>query len=379
MKWNKFLIVALSVVISTVIFSSCKKKKQEEKEEENQVEEYDRKTMLSNLANNYIVPAYANYANQATTLEAKVSAFNTTTDEANLLALRTQWETTLLAWQEVSFLEFGPAANVALISQTNIYPVDTTLIKNNISSGTYNLQSTSNFVAKGFQALDYLINGTGTTDAAIVNYFLSSTNAKTYLTDVVAEIKQLANQVSGEWNNTYKNTFVENSASNSEGSSVSESVNALSLIYEAHIRKGKIGLPVGVFNGFTQEPMPSHVEAYFYKKSMLFAAKSMEGIYNFINGINYTTEENGQGYDDYLNFVNATYNGEKLSVAINNQINTIISATNSTNDPFSVEVVNNNSATKQLYDKYQALVPLIKVDMTSALGVLVTYQDNDGD
>ena len=41
--------------------------------------------------------------------------------------------------------------------------------------------------------------------------------------------------------------------------------------------------------------------------------------------------------------------------------------------------MNNKTALSVTYAELQRLVPYIKVDMTSALGVLITYQDNDGD
>ena len=49
------------------------------------------------------------------------------------------------------------------------------------------------------------------------------------------------------------------------------------------------------------------------------------------------------------------------------------------NDPLSNEILTNKDDVTTCYSKLQELVPLMKVDMTSALGVLITYQDNDGD
>ena len=99
----------------------------------------------------------------------------------------------------------------------------------------------------------------------------------------------------------------------------------------------------------------------------------------FINGIGYSNEENGVGFDDYMNFVNAEYNSESLSNVINNKFNEISNGLNSLNDPLSNEVTINKTGVQEVYQELQQLVPFIKVDMTSALGVLITYQDNDGD
>ena len=44
-----------------------------------------------------------------------------------------------------------------------------------------------------------------------------------------------------------------------------------------------------------------------------------------------------------------------------------------------MEIQTNKTQVDNAYEKLQQLVPLLKVDLTSALGVLITYADNDGD
>ena len=80
-----------------------------------------------------------------------------------------------------------------------------------------------------------------------------------------------------------------------------------------------------------------------------------------------------------MDFVNAQYNGENLSIATNNQFQLIKDNLSQLNDPLSDEILTNKVNVSNAYENMQQLVPLIKVDMTSALGVLITYQDNDGD
>ena len=48
-------------------------------------------------------------------------------------------------------------------------------------------------------------------------------------------------------------------------------------------------------------------------------------------------------------------------------------------DPLWQYVVENQSATYDVFAELQSLVVLWKVDMMSSLGVLITYQDNDND
>ena len=177
-----FSIMAVSIV-------ACKPDETTEPDANgNTTENFDRTALLTNLANNYIIPAYAEYETQTASLQNLITSFTTAPTEADLQALRTQWETTLLVWQDVAFLEFGPATKLVLSSQTNIYPTDTTDINDNIASGSYNLDIQGNFDAKGFQAIDYLINGKADSDSAIVAYYNSTPNAGIYLQDVIDEI-----------------------------------------------------------------------------------------------------------------------------------------------------------------------------------------------
>ena len=46
---------------------------------------------------------------------------------------------------------------------------------------------------------------------------------------------------------------------------------------------------------------------------------------------------------------------------------------------FYEEILNNNQAMEDTYTEMQKAVRLLKVDMTSAMSVTITYTDNDGD
>lgn len=372
MKTNKLIVSSLVIFLGLAV--QCK-----EKPTENSPEKYDTKAMVTNVASNYIIPAYNNYKNQTTDLKSAISTFTSSPTEANLTNCQTIWKTTALAWQDVAMLEFGPAEGMSLKSQTNIFPVDTTLIKSNISSNSYNLQLPSNFDAKGLQSLDYLLFLPNLSASQIVDYYTNTTHAKTYINTVATELNTNATAVYNEWNSTYKTAFMTNVESNAVGTSVSNMVNALSLHYEAFVRKGKVGIPLGVFNGVSQQIMPGHVEGFYSGQSLDLAVHSMQSIKEYINGYTYSTSTNGEGLADYLDFVKAQNNGQNLSVALDNKINTIVSNLNALSPTLNAAINTNNSAVHTLYQSMQQLVPLIKVEMTSNIGVLISYQDSDGD
>ena len=380
----------LSISVAILLIASCQKKGCTDptainydataKKDDNscEYEDFDKQGLLTNIADNYIIPSINNYKSNVITLDSLVESFTQTPSEEALVDVRNAWVNTLLSWQDISFLDFGPANYIILKEQTNLFPADTTLIEDNISSGTWNLEYNSNYDAKGFQALDYLLNKRGYTDAELVTYLTSSQNSKNYLNDITDDLLANINYVSSEWV-TYKDNFINDFETNSQGSAISNMINALCLHYEFYLRRGKVGLPLGVFNGFSQQEMPELVECYHYGQSLPFCKRAVTSLHNYINGVSYSNEENGLGLDDYMNFVNAEYNDESLSTVIDNQFSEITTGLNSLNDPLSNEVIINKADVQVVYQKLQQLVPYIKVDMTSALGVLITYQDNDGD
>tara|TARA_B100000809_G_C15111186_1_gene520673 strand:- start:235 stop:1380 length:1146 start_codon:yes stop_codon:yes gene_type:complete len=372
-------LTGLTFCLALLILVGCSKKDQEVLPEGPSSSEFDRVELLTNYANKYIKPAYAAYYSEVNSLKNEVSTFTSTLTVTSLQSLRNKWENTLLIWQDVAFLEFGPAANISLRAQTNVYPVDTALINSNILSGTYNLQVSANFDAKGLQAIDYLLYGVADNDIDIVNYFNNNSNARTFLQDVINDLEANTKSVNSNWQGAYSTSFIANSASTAQGSSVSDIINAISQHYEAYVRKGKVGFPAGVFNGFSQTPMPLHVEGYYSNKSLPYVYRSLSSLQDFVNGNAYSNSNTGSGLDDYMVFVNANNNGAALHSLINNQFSVIKTELDKINDPLSNEVSTNNTAVKVVYQKMQQMVGYIKVDMTNALEVIVTYQDTDGD
>ena len=348
-------------------------------------EDYDKLSLLTNLADNYIIPSLDAYKSKIITLNIHVDSFITNPSISNLTLIRTNWEDALLNWQDIGFLDFGPSEYILLRKQTNTFPIDTTELNNSITLADWNLEYTSSYDSKGLQALDYLLFKPGHTDNELITYFQNNENARNYLKALSEDLNQNINYVSDQWI-TYREDFINdfevttsNLSTNSQGSSISNIINALCLHYEFYVRRGKVGLPLGVFNGFSQLELPELVECYYSGKSTQNLVRSINSLRKYVTGSSYLNNDNGLGLDDYMDFVNAEQNSQQLSTVIDNQFLTILEELNNINGPLSEEIINNKSQITQTYQELQQLVPYMKVDMTSALGVLITYQDNDGD
>jgi predicted lipoprotein len=358
-------------------FLSCKKEKDKEPEPES---DFDRKAMLENIGNMIIIPGYENLNNKVVQLDSAVVVFNASPDLSNLSALQNAFKGAYMAWQKVSVFEFGPAEQALLRTNTNTFPTDTAQIITNVNSGSYNLSLVSNIDAKGFPAIDYLLFGIGSDNVAILNKYVADAGAaerKTYLHDVVNEIKLNVNNVYNGWKasgGNYISTFV-SAMGTDVGSSIGYLVNQLNYDFES-LKNYKIGIPLGKKTLGT--PLPEKTEAHYSGISVQLASAHLKAIEGIYLGRKYD-ETDGAGLDEYLVYLKSQYNSGLLSDAIKNQLSTAATKLDAVPDPLSETILNNAAVVDAAYMELQKQVVLFKTDMPSALGVLITYQDNDGD
>jgi hypothetical protein len=341
---------------------------------------FDTTAILTNWADNIIIPSYQNFKTKLQIVVTNSNTFTATPTEGNLQALRSSWIDAYKAYQYIAMYNFGKAEELNLNATSNTYPTNAAGIELNITNGGYNLTLLSQFDKQGFPALDYLINGLGANDAAILTFYTSNAKAnnyKQYLTDVVSRLNTNTEAVVSDWNSGYRNSYIANN-----GTSVSSSVNKTTNLFvknlEKDIRSGKIGIPAGIFsNGvkFTEK-----VEGYYnntISKELLNAA--VKANQDFFNGKHFNSTTTGASLKSYLDFLNATKNNQKLSDLINNQYTTINSVNNTLNNSFSQQINTDNSKMISAYDAIQQNVIYIKLDMMQALKITIDYVDGDGD
>ena len=268
-----------------------------------------------------------------------------------------------LSWQNVSIFEFGPAENEALKSNVNVYKTDTIQINNNISSGTYELDQISMKDAKGFPALDFLLNSKS--DSNTIMLLQSSINYGLYTKAVMQNLKQKANKVVSDWSN-YTSTYTAQTGTD-VGSSTGLLVNALNQHYEVFFRDNKIGIPLGIRSSGIARP--DFVEGIYGEYSLDLAIANFKAMRNIYNG------GNGYGLDDYLSSSNAA----ELNNTIQTQLEIIDLKLKALSSPLPYQINSNPAPVQGLYNAMQQLIILWKVDMPSRMGVLISYQDNDGD
>jgi predicted lipoprotein len=364
MKKN-LLYLALTM---SIIFTSCKDDSSLTKNVN-----FDRTGLLSHYADHIITRHYKSLNNSIDELDSVWTKFKSSPSEVNLTILQNAMNNTYKAWQFCSVFEIGPAEQILLRANINTFPTDTFQISSNIQSQNYNLSNASNLDAKGLPALDYLFNKYNNSEDQIT--YLTNNKNQQYINNVLLDVKDKVEFVYSAWIfGNYPSQFVNNNGVD-VGSSLGMLVNQLNFDYEI-IKNPKVGIPLG--KKTMGAILPEMTEAYYSGISKELILLNIESIQNNFNG-NVTSTITGVGLDDYLDAVNAQHNGVNLSIKINEQLNIAKQKVSALPANLSDAIRTNPTAVEEAYNEIQKAIIYMKTDMPSALGIMITYQDNDGD
>ena len=341
---------------------------------------FSRKTLLENMS--AIIPdAYNKVENRTASMITSIVTFTTFPDQQNLDNLRNVFRSARIDWQYASMFEFGPAEEVLLRANVNTYPADTLQIRQNFVAGAYDLTAANNLDAKGFPAIGYLLYGHGISDEALLEQYEVGVdpyaeNRAAYLMDIATDLNSLLNLVHQRWipeGGNYVSTF-EASDGTDAGSSLSLMVNQLSQDFEL-LKNGQIGIPFGKKS--LGELLPEKCEAFYAGYSSTLVQEHAKAIEAAYLGTGVTQQD--VGFDDFLIHLESTYDGGLLDDAIKAQMSNTITALSNVPNPLSQAISSDSVFVENAYSEIQDQLVLLKTDLPSALGVLITYVDNDGD
>lgn len=358
---SEFCVKLIPVLVAGMLFTACG----EDKPLTTKVD-FDRKAMLTNWADNILLPAFENFDQEAQALDNAIKSHYQKSDAQTLESLRTQFIATYTAFQQIAPFETGPSEDVSLRASLNTFPTDTDKIASNIINEVTAIDAASNLTARGFPALDYLLFSNS------VN--IADTNTQAYISILVKDISSLASIVNTGWKN-HRSDFI-NASGTDLGSSLGQMVNAINKDYET-IKNAKIGFPAG--KRTLGKTYPYTCEAYFSGASIDLTIANIQAIENFFQGTSYDGNSKGLSLEDYIIALGTTTDEGNLDEVINDHFDLAISALQAINSPLSEAVDTETDAVDAAYLAIQQNVRYLKVDMPSAMGVLITYQDNDGD
>lgn len=344
-------------LLGLLVFTQCKKKKEENAD-------FDKGPIMVNMADNYIIPGYADLKSEITALETAWNDFLADKTQAKLDLSKQAWIDANISFQHVKAFDFGPAMSANLVFSFGTFPCDTTQINGNIQTGGYDL-NTNNLDASGFDALDYLFYRSGS-----LTSFQNSASTCIYVSDIISKMKtEIAAVVSG-WS-SYRATFV-NGTGNESTSPFALLVNNFCKDFEL-CKTTKLGFPIGNHTLGIQQP--NYLEARRSGLGKTLLVENIRGSRAIFYGLS-LSGNNGQGFDDYLD---ALEDKASLSSTIAARFDYMLSTPQTWSGTLENLMTSSPATLENFYDYQQGSVINMKTDMASAFGVLITYQDTDGD
>ena len=364
-KYQILLVLFLGITISF----SCEKNTVTDP---TQTAGFDRKAMLRNFADSLILPAFSNLETETAKLEQAVAVFVQTPTESTLIAAQNTWEQAFSVWMVANAYNFGPAGEdgirKGLIEEIGTFPVSEAKIEANIEKSviTFNDFNRDN---RGLLAIEYLLFDLKGNQEALKK--LQNANRKAYLRALSSDIKGKVSTVVKDWS-IYKSEFL-SKVGTDVGSSTSQIYNEFVRSYES-IKNFKIGLPLGLRAGQTQAE-PNKVEAYYSGKSLKFVKLHLANIENIWLGKGIT---DGIGFKEYLENVEG---GKALIASTEIQLAAIKKslAELSETQTLAQQIVVSPAKLTNFHTELQKNTRFFKSDMSSVLGIAITFSSGDGD
>ena len=325
--------------------------------------------VFAQLADQLIVPAYAQLLQSTTVLQSATADFTAAPSTEGLAALQTAFHKTYLDWQYAAPYQFGPAEEVFLRSSFNNFPLDENALTTRLDQSNHNFEQPDTY-DKGLPALDYLLFAQ---EEAQLTYLTDTPGALSLLDALVKDLYQRAQHVHAGWTEGYREVFVNNSGT-AAGTSLNLVINQLNQHYEG-LKRDKIGLPAGVLTiGIAN---PTKVEAYYSGQSVVLARAALRAAEYLYQGQS-REGGNGTGLDDYLLGLN-TDAARRLDEDIRSQFAAAEKALADLDGPLSELVQSDNARVLDAYAEVSRQLINIKTDLPALTCISITYIDNPSD
>ena len=336
---------------------------------------FDRTAMLENYASNLIQPAYQQLLIRCETLQAAYDSFSSDPSLSNLQLMQDKWLETAIAWQSANAYNFGPAGEEGLrkmlVDEIGVFPVDTQKVENYITTGDLSLANADRD-SRGLLSIEYLLFGTtGTPQNVLIQ--LQADNRRNYLGAIIEHFRQAVSTVVDDWQ-LYKTSFVQN-AGTDVSSSTAQLYNEFVRSFES-IKNFKVGIPAGKRAGQTQAE-PHLVEAYYSGASLELLKAHVEAVERIYYGTGLDGVDS-LGFHEYLLSVEG---GPELVQETEAQWQAVKTALNNvpTNASFSQVIENQDLTVDILHIELLKHTRFFKSDMSSLLGIAITFSSIDGD
>lgn len=336
---------------------------------------FDRKAMLTGMADKLIIPGYKALLDNTRLLEQQAQNLPASVDAATVDLMRATLRQTMLLWQDVVAFDFGPAEGLYGNLSVNVgtFPCSAQKIEQAIANGD-TTQQDFNRDKRGIYAVEYLLFHAASQEVAAELSGTGGQNRRNYLSRIAHLLRQQVETVYQAWTTGYRTEFLAKDGTDA-GSSTTILFNAMNIGYEL-IKNYKLGIPLGLRAG-QAGPEPTRVEAYYSGMSMELIRRQYDAIFRIWSGTDYQ----GVSFNGFEEYALSAVNGSQLVAGTHSQADSVLKAFAAIPPtmPLSIMVTDNPQPPTALQTELQKLTRFFKSELSSLLGIYITYSSGDGD
>lgn len=346
-----------------------------------EVATFERGAMLENLATQLILPGHEALRVALNELAAATGAFTGNPTPATLDAAQAAWLRANLARMAVLPYNFDWVADSLIHNRLDTRPARVEFVNGELLAGdaplTTEYLDSLGSSSVGLGVMEYLLFDPVGGDAAILAAFTTGPDAarrRDLLNTLAAALPARADEIIAIWSaegENYTQLFIEADAATGD---IWGSINLLTnhmLAVTEEIVGDRLGQPLGKRNN--DQLQPGLVEAPYSGASLERIIATVEALQATYRG------GDGLGFDDYLDFLGATYGERPLSQEVNARFAAALGALRAIEGPLEVAVVEKPAQVEAAYQAMRELMTIIKVDMINQMGLTMTFNDSDGD
>ena len=363
LSWHKTLRLLLAGTVA-FSFSGC----EDDDDPVPQDDGFAVTQLLSEYERTIIQPNIDELVVELERLNNRISTLTSNPDQSALNAARGQWTFGALAYAHCQSFNFGPGESTFGSFTENVatFPASEDKIRDFIAEEDTSL---ANFDrdARGIYALEYLLfQENALTDIEAPAY-------AAYTRSVARRLLEQAEELDSDWTG-YAAGFTSD-----DGTEVSSSV---TLLYNEWIKgyevikNFKVGIPAGLRGGQT-EAAPEQVAGLYSGKSKAIIEAQLKHIEAMYFGGLLDSDPSAIGFDDYLL---TTVGGRDVLDQTTAQWQTIWDAFDALPDQsFDQLVVNEADHVEVFYTALSQHTRFFKSELSSRLGLTITFDSGDGD
>lgn len=332
---------------------------------------FDRQAMLRRIVEGSIFPLHEQFVAETEALQQAVYDLRDDPTEETLAQAQNQWQTTAATWAQAEHLSLR--FTMIVHNQIKKWPINVRFIEGFITEETDTIDEpfieSIGSTSKGLTAIEYLLFSPEMSETDTLQTLVDDPRRMAYLVALTENLQRKAEELRLLWaaeGDNQAQAFIEaDFSANEVQGSISMLANEMIALVEG-VANTKVDYPL---SGTYAEPQPQAVESPYAGYSIPLAVANLRGLQQTLKA----------GFNDYLDFLGAEYQGQPLSAAIDAQIEQTIAALEAIEPPLSTAVLDNPDTVERAYDETKMLIVLLKTDMANQLGLTVTFSDNDGD